>query len=95
MGTIIGQRFEAERVVVSGAHFERCVFVDCELVFDGRPTHLVDNTFDGCRWLFEGAAAVTLDLLATLCRDSPALVDAIAQELGFPVPVPVPIGLMH
>jgi hypothetical protein len=92
METIIGRRFESERVVISGAHFERCTFVDCELVFDGRPTHLVDNTFDGCRWFFEGAAATTLDLLTRLCRDNPALEEAIAQELGLP---PVPVGHMH
>jgi hypothetical protein len=91
METIIGRRFEGERVVISGAHFERCMFVDCELVFDGRPTRLIDNTFDGCRWLFEGAAATTLDLLTELCRDNPALEEAIAQELGLPVPV----GHMH
>jgi hypothetical protein len=93
MDTIIGRRLEGERVVVSGAHFERCVFVDCELVFDGRSTHLVDNTFDGCRWSFEGAAATTLDLLTVLCRDSPGLVDVIAREMGLPIPVPA--GLMH
>jgi len=90
MDTIIGRRFEGERVVISDVRLERCVFVDCELVFDGRPTQLIDNTFDRCRWSFEGAAAATLDLLVMLCRDT-ALVDAIVRELGLPVPA----GLLH
>ena len=91
MDTIVGQRFEGARLVVSGVRLERCVLVDCELVFDGRSTQLIDNTLERCRWLLEGAAAATINLLATLCRDDTALADAIARELGLPVPT----GLLH
>ena len=79
---VIGMTFEKARVVVSGRRFERCTFIGCELVFDGRPVHLVDNAFRSCAWTFEGAAGVTLDLLAALCRDDPALRATVARELG-------------
>ncbi len=86
---IVGRRFDHERVVVSGERFERCVFVGCELVADGRPVQLVDNSFEGCHWSFEGAAGVTLDLLAALCREDPSLRAAVTRHLGLTAP---PVG---
>jgi hypothetical protein len=71
-----------ERVVLGGRRFERCAFVGCELVVDGRPVHLVENSFEGCVWRLEGAAGVTLDVLAALCRDDSGLRAALAGELG-------------
>ena len=46
--------------------------------------HLVDNLFDGCAWLFEGAAGATIDLLSALCRDDLGLRAMVAGELGLP-----------
>ena len=37
---IVGRHFERERVVLGGKGFEHCVFLGCELVFDGRPVRL-------------------------------------------------------
>ena len=78
---IVGRRFARERVVVSGGRFERCAFVACELVCDGRPVHLVGNVFEGCTWSFEGAAGGTLALLALLCREDPGLRAELAEAL--------------
>ena len=80
--TIVGRRFEGERVPLGGAAFERCAFVRCELVYDGRPTRLVDNGFEDCRWSFEGAAGDTLDFVAALCRDDPRIKAMFAEALG-------------
>ncbi len=80
--TIVGRRFEGERVPLGGAAFERCAFVRCELVYDGRPTRLVDNGFEDCRWSFEGAAGDTLQFVAALCRDDPRIKAMFAEALG-------------
>ena len=80
--TIVGRRFERERVVLGGRRFERCTFESCELVVDGRPVHLVDNSLGRSRWSFEGPAAVTLDLVALLCREDPRLAAMIGGALG-------------
>ena len=79
---VIGKRFQNQRVIVSGSAFEHCVFSDCELVFDGRPTRLVGNTFDHCGWSFEGAAGNTVDFAAALCRDSGEFSMTMARTLG-------------
>jgi hypothetical protein len=38
--TVVGARFERERVVLGGQHFKCCTFIGCELVVDGRPMSL-------------------------------------------------------
>ena len=81
-GLTVGRHFEGERVLLGGVGFERCAFVRCELVYDGRPTCLVDNTFEDCRWSFEGPAGDTLQFVAALCRDDPWLRAALARALG-------------
>ena len=59
-----------------------CTFIDCELVYDGQPVQLLDNTFADCHWSFEGAAGITLDFLMALCRDQPEIRSMLARELG-------------
>lgn len=85
----IGERFVRERVVLGDRRYERRTFVGCGLVFDGRPVHLVSDSFDGCVWSFEGAAGATLDALAALCRGGRGLQARVARELGLP-PGPFP-----
>jgi hypothetical protein len=79
---IVGRRFECERIVLGDGRYERCAFIACQLVFDGRPVHLVDNVMDGCTWSFEGAAGATLDFVAGLCREDPELRASLARALG-------------
>jgi hypothetical protein len=79
---VVGRHFAHERVVLGGHRYERCSFVACVLVFDGRPVELLDNSFEECSWAFEGAAAVTLDFLASLCREHPELRSVLARDLG-------------
>lgn len=79
----VGLHFESMRVVLSGERFERCSFKNCELVFDGRPTQLGGNNFDGCHWAFEGAAADTLAFVSAVCAHSPQFSMMIARAIGF------------
>jgi hypothetical protein len=79
---IIGRHFERQRVMLCGDHYQDCTFVACELVYDGRAVHLLDNSFENCSWSFEGVAAATLDFLAVLCREHPELRAVLARELG-------------
>lgn len=79
---IVGRRFECERIMLGEEGYERCVFVACQLVFDGRPAHLVDNALQDCSWSFEGAAGVTLDFVGGLCRDDPDVRASMARALG-------------
>jgi hypothetical protein len=80
--TVVGARFERERVVLGGRRFKCCTFIGCELVVDGRPTALADCRLESCHWSFEGAARATLDLLATLCRDDPRAAAPVLRRLG-------------
>lgn len=75
--------FVGQRVAICGQRFERCLFKNCELVFDGGPTHLVGNDFDGCSWSFEGAAANTLTFVSAMCAGSPEFGMMIAKSIGF------------
>ena len=79
---LVGKRFENLRILVSGGAFEACVFTDCELVFDGRPTRLFGNTFVGCNWSFEGPARSTLEFTGLLCRQSAEFGMSMARTLG-------------
>jgi hypothetical protein len=56
----------------------------CELVFDGRPAHLVDNLFEDCSWSFEGAAGATLEFVTLLCREDSGLRATLTRMLGLP-----------
>jgi hypothetical protein len=76
-------RFEKERVLLGGRSFERCLFIDCELVFDGRPVQLIDNHFKNCCWSFEDAAALTLKFVVAICREDQGLKAMLGGALGF------------
>lgn len=83
---VSGRRIEGKRVVLADRGYERCTFVGCELVFDGRPVHLVDNSFTHCSWAFDGPAGVTLGFLQALCQSDPDLRASIARQLGIEAP---------
>ncbi len=75
--------FVGTTVMMSGQQYENCSFINCELVVDGRPVHLVGCSFDGCHWSFVGPAGTTLELLGLLCRGDPELAKVIGRLLGF------------
>lgn len=77
-----GAVYRDQQVRVGDAAFVKCRFEDCEMVYDGRPTELDHNLFEGCRWRFEGAAANTIALLRTLAAVDPSFAGQIAEALG-------------
>ena len=79
---ITGRQFEKERVLLGGRSFEGCLFIDCELVFDGRPVQLTDNRFEDCCWSFEDAAGLTLNFVAAICREDQGLKTMLGEALG-------------
>lgn len=74
--------FVNQRVILSGKRYERCRFVNCELVYVGGQVDLVENSFEGCWLSFEGAAADAWEFVAALCRDGAGLRELVAQALG-------------
>lgn len=74
--------YENERVILSGGRFDRCVFRNCELVFDGSPADMNDCRIEQCRHSFVGPANVTLSYLAVLCTSDPVVAAGIAERLG-------------
>jgi hypothetical protein len=83
MARITDRRFEKEQVLLGGRSFERCLFIDCKLVFDGRPVQLTDNHFENCCWSFADAASTTLNFVAAICREDLELKTMLGGALGF------------
>jgi hypothetical protein len=85
--------------VLGGEHYQGCTFVGCELVYDGRPVRLLDNSFENCSWAFEGAAGATLDFLVALCREHVELRAVLARKLGLlseaALETPAVVSLRH
>jgi hypothetical protein len=76
--------YENERIVLSGGRFDRCVFRNCELVFDGNPPDMNDCRIEQCRHSFVGPANATLTYLSALCALDPHVAAQIVQRLGIP-----------
>jgi hypothetical protein len=63
----VDQEFEGSRVVIDGNDYERCRFRRCTIVFTGWDgVSLDDCDFTDCTWVFEDAAATTIDFLRAL-----------------------------
>lgn len=54
-------------LLIDGAHFFRCTFINCQLIYSGRDeVDFDDCTFQDCNWTFDDAAARTLGYISTL-----------------------------
>ena len=59
--------FNHETVALDAEGFSDCEFRDCRMIFRGGEPPKFDNcSFVGCEWLFDGAAANTLEHLKTI-----------------------------
>jgi hypothetical protein len=59
------ERFDGERLVIDGRHFEDCHFETCTLVYrGGLPPNFVRCDFAAPRFVFEEAAQSTLQLMS-------------------------------
>ena len=65
-------RFEKERfadtsIIVDGNEYTGCTFVRCQILFSGGALPKLDNnSFMDCRWVFDGAAARTVQFMTAL-----------------------------
>jgi hypothetical protein len=65
--TVSGERFDGERVMIDGKHFEDCHFETCTLVYrGGTPPNFVGGDFAAPRFVFEEAAQSTLQLMSAI-----------------------------
>jgi hypothetical protein len=54
-------------IKLDGGIFDSCTFTNCNLIFEGlSPFSLSNNNFDNCRWVFQGPAKITLNMLRGL-----------------------------
>lgn len=60
---VAGRKFVNEVVTLDNRHFRECVFEQCTLEYSGRPVVLELTRFNGCRFQFHDAAALTVKLL--------------------------------
>ncbi|MFB6272011.1 MAG: hypothetical protein ABEL51_03850 [Salinibacter sp.] len=64
---VMGQRFSSERIVLDSKHFENCTFDTCTLVYrGGTPPNFVRCDFAAPRFVFEGAAKSTVQLMSAI-----------------------------
>lgn len=80
---VAGETFGVERINVGGKRFVSCAFDGSELIVDGRPFDFESCSFKGQRFLFDGPAAQTLEILSAMYRDPPfrPLVDGVMEGI--------------
>jgi hypothetical protein len=61
------QRFADQSIVIDGNHYVACEFVRCRIQFSGGSLpKLIDNSFTDCSFVFDGAAARTVQFMTAL-----------------------------
>ncbi len=64
---VVGERFQAERVVLDGKHFKDCRFDTCTLVYRGGvPPNFIQCDFAAPRFVFEDEAQNTVQLMSAI-----------------------------
>ena len=86
MYVIRGQTFEGGRRELDGIRFERCRFVDADLVLRGEEAaDFADCTFEDCRWIFADFSDQSFVLLSNLYHNAGQegrdLVEAIFRSI--------------
>ncbi|EIV6705582.1 TPA: hypothetical protein ACW71V_004066 [Klebsiella aerogenes] len=70
MMRFISNTFEGGIIKLDGAHYENCIFKNCDIRFGGTaPFGLVGCRFDSCRWTLEGPASNTIEFLRLMYKD--------------------------
>lgn len=59
--------FEGVPIVLDDAHYTRCTFRRCEIIFRGGTFNLRDCNFEAPTFHFEGSAAYTIEFLKAMC----------------------------
>lgn len=62
-----GATFANETVVLDDNEYLNCTFNNCEIVFRGTASVLLNGVnFNDCRWTFEGPAGMTINFMTAL-----------------------------
>ena len=82
----VGQKFEQTAINLDGNQFERCIFIECKIIYTAIDTFAIDGcTFVRCDWVIDGPAERTLFYLSELYRglgpQGEELVEAIFQQI--------------
>ena len=79
------QTFTEKRLQLDGASFYKCKFERCTFVYSGlMACVLSENSFDDCRWEFDGPASNALKLMNSLYRQGTGgqkIIDALINEI--------------
>lgn len=63
---IQGKQYNGDTITIDNINYKDCVFLNCNLVFNGGPVGLEYCQFDNCKWSFSGHAATTLAFLSKI-----------------------------
>ncbi len=59
--------FSNETIHLDNNQFDHCEFDNCEIVYSGTGKFsLSNNSFNGCRWTFEGPAANAIEFMSAM-----------------------------
>lgn len=61
------QTYKDQIVILDGNEFDRCVFENCTLEYQGvKPVSLVGSTMNNCQWSFKGPAANAVQFMSAM-----------------------------
>ena len=64
---VVGRSYTGVGVSLDNTSFEQCKFKNCTLFYSGGPAQIAPgNYFENCRWQFQGAAAITMQVIQQL-----------------------------
>jgi len=65
MEVLENEVLEGKSIVLDGKYFNNCRYTKCTLLYEGGEWASISTTFDQCPIMFNGAAARTMNLMAS------------------------------
>lgn len=86
------QTYRDQTVILDGSEFDRCVFENCVLEYQGvKPVTLNGSTMTNCQWAFKGPAANAVQFMSAMYRSGAAgamLIETTFNQIRGLVPAP-------
>lgn len=74
--------FRDQAVRLDNIHYENCQFINCTVFFGGTGSFgLINNEFDHCKFIIDGAATQTMVFLSVLRTFAPEIADEYLAEV--------------
>ncbi len=61
-----GRTFKQQVFQLEECWFVNCVLRECVIFYAGGPFEMTNATFENCQWKFQGAAALTAQLMTSI-----------------------------